>query len=197
VVAKLNQAQPKRVRLMVWQDDVVDPQKFVESTLWPNGFEQGEFNFAQIRLPLYHIQTLPFQGPSFEAADVTFGNQLALRNAWQSDWGVAGDWFYVVLEWEPRRSIGKDYKVFVHVRDAQDKVVFQNDKLPLNSLLPTTRWQPGEKLRDAHAMVIPPDLPAGKYRVVVGVYDPITGDRLTTSDGQDTATIGEVEVLRR
>jgi len=195
VLAKLNAAPRKRVRLMLWQDDVVDPQKFVESSLWPNGFELGEYNFAQIRLPLYQIDASPIAPPQFKATDVVFGDQLALRSAWQREHGVAGDWFYTVLNWEPLTQLSMDYKVFVHVLDQDGKLAFQNDKLPLNALLPMTRWKPNQPLRDAHAMVIPADLPAGTYRVVAGVYDPV-GPRLLTQDGKDVAELGTVEVTR-
>jgi hypothetical protein len=195
VLAKLNEAPRKRVRLMLWQDVVVDPQKFVESSLWPNGFELGEYNFAQIRLPLYQIDASPIAPPQFKATDVVFGDQLALRSAWQRERGVAGDWFYTVLNWEPLTQLSMDYKVFVHVLDQDGKLAFQNDKLPLNALLPMTRWKPNQPLRDAHAMVIPADLPAGTYRVVAGVYDPV-GPRLLTQDGKDVAELGTVEVTR-
>ena len=193
IIAALNAAQPQRVRLMLWQDDVVDPQKFVESSLWPHAFELGEFSFAQIRLPLYAVEQLPIQPPAFTANGAVFGNALRLNSHWLRR---AGDWFYVVLNWQPLKPIDTDYKVFVHVRDANGKVVFQNDKLPLNALLPMTRWQAGVPLRDAHAMVIPKDLPAGAYQVVAGVYDPITNQRLRTADGKDFVSLGEMQIER-
>ena len=39
----------------------------------------------------------------------------------------------MVLNWEPRRTLDKDYKVFVHILDQNGRKVFQNDKLPLNT----------------------------------------------------------------
>ncbi len=193
IIDKLNAAQPSRVRLMLWQDDVVDPQKYVESSLWPHAFELGEFNFAQIRLPLYDVEQLPIAPPAFTENGAVFGDALQLNSQWLRR---AGDWFYTVLNWQPLIPIDKDYKVFVHVRDANGNVVFQNDKLPLNALLPMTRWQAGQPLRDAHAMVIPADVPAGTYQVFAGVYDPISGQRLVTADGKDSAMIGEVQITR-
>jgi hypothetical protein len=193
VINDLNARQPKRVRLMLWQDDVVDPQKFVESSLWPHAFELGEYNFAQIRLPLYAVEQLPMAPPAFVQNGATFAGKLQLNSHWIRR---AGDWFYAVLNWQPLQPIDTDYKVFVHVRDANGNVVFQNDKLPLNALLPMTRWQPGVLLRDAHAMVIPADVPAGTYQVLAGVYDPITGERVRTAQGNDAVTLGEVQVAR-
>jgi len=46
-----------------------------------------------------------------------------------------------------------------------------------------TRWAVGQPLRDAHAMVAPRALTSGRYRVVVGVYDPHTGQRLLARQG--------------
>jgi len=201
VLAALNDRQPQRVRLMLWQDDVVDPQRFVESTLWPNGYEIGEFNFAQIRLPLYRIERRPVMRPDFRDAGVVFGEpgeRIALKRYWQRVSARVGDWFYVILEWEAQQPMRTDYKVFVHVVGADDRPVFQSDRLPLSALLPMTRWQPGEVMRDAHAMVAPADLPPGIYRVLVGVYDPATGRRLPAyrSDRAlgEAMLLGKVEV---
>jgi hypothetical protein len=68
--------------------------------------------------------------------------------------------------------------------------------------LPTRTWTPGAALRDAYAMVVPADLPAGRYRVLAGMYDPASGARLrvTNAAGEDTGDtieLGEVEIARR
>ena len=196
IIAILNRTPVKRVRLMLWQDDVVDPQKFVETSLWPSGFEQGEFNFAQIRLPLYQVDHWPLQAPPFQDLRVTFGEKLNLASFWQRDRGFAGDWFYVVLNWQPAIPLTTDYKVFIHILDDTGKVQWQSDTLPLNMRLPMTRWQAGQTYRDAHAMVIPASVPVGRYHVVAGVYDPAAG-RLLVQGGKDHADLGDVEVLQR
>jgi hypothetical protein len=45
-------------------------------------------------------------------------------------------------------------------------------------------------------MVIPADVPGGTYQVLAGVYDPITGQRLLTTDGRDSVVLGEVQLAR-
>jgi 4-amino-4-deoxy-L-arabinose transferase-like glycosyltransferase len=177
VVHALAQRDPNQVRLLLWQDEVVDPQKLMESTLWGNGYEIGEYNFGPIRLPLYRISQHPMQALPMQPIQATFGNQLDLIGYWVRAQGKAGDWFYAVLLWQPRQKLNVNYKVFVHALDANGLVVFQQDKLALSELLPTTSWAAGEALRDAYAMVIPAALPAGDYRIVVGVYDPATPDQ--------------------
>jgi len=187
VLATLNERRPSRVRLMLWQDDVVDPQRLIESTLWANGYEVGEFNFAQIRLPLYRLTRYPVTRPAFQPLDVVFGERpgarVSLQRAWLRTEVIPGDWFYVVLEWALPEPIAQDYKTFVHVLDETGQLVFQSDRLPLNTRLPMTRWAVGQPLRDAHAMVAPRALTSSRYRVVVGVYDPHTGQRLLARQG--------------
>ncbi len=204
VLDALNPLQPKRVRLMLWQDLIVDPQRLLETTLWANGRQLGEFDFGQIRLPLYQIDQRPLQPAPLRPFNASFagaGDAFALRAAWFSRRARAGDWFYAVLEWRVKQRIARDYKAFVHVLDASGMLVFQQDKVTLNELLPTRTWTPGVALRDAYAMVVPADLPAGRYRVVAGLYDPATGMRLrvTNVEGNDlgdTIELGDVEIVR-
>ncbi len=205
VLDALNPLQPKRVRLMLWQDQIVDPQRLLETTLWANGRQLGEFDFGQIRLPLYQIDQRPLQPTPLRQLNAKFagaGDVFMLRAAWSSARANAGDWFYVVLAWRAEQKATRDYKAFVHVLDASGALVFQQDKVTLNELLPTRSWTPGVALRDAYAMVVPADLPAGRYRVLAGLYDPATGARLraTNAAGQevgDTIELGDVEIVRR
>lgn len=193
VLQRLNAAQPHRVRLVLWQDDVVDPQRLIESTLWHNGYQLGEYNFAQIRLPLYQLTNRPLQPLLLQPLGGRFGDALELRAFWQRSQALAGDWFYVVLEWLPRAPIAHDYKVFVHVRDQQGRLAFQRDKQPLSVLLPMHRWQAERPVRDPYAMVVPADVPAGRYQVVVGVYDGETGVRLPAF--HPTRSLGDALLL--
>jgi hypothetical protein len=203
LVQVLQARQPGRVRLLLWQDDVVDPQRWVESTLWANGYEIGELDMGQIRLPLYQLRSVPAQPLVLRPASAAFGNELNLTGYWMRQQGYAGDWFYAVLAWQAVHKLGVNYKVFLQVWDAHGDVVFQQDTLALNDRLPMTSWVPGVTLRDAHAMVIPKSLPEGEYRVVVGVYDPADqAARLhAVSSGlpvvNDGVILGTLQVLKR
>lgn len=199
VLDKLNSSQPRRVRLLLWQDDVVDPQRFIETTLWANGRQIGEYNFGQIRLPLYQLdrsplQALPLQdnGASFEGQ----GDRITLTRAWLNASATAGDWFYAVLEWVPPQPVMRDYKVFLHVLDASGQIVFQQDKLTLSALLPTSTWPAGLTQRDPYAIVVPASLAPGRYTVRIGLYDLEHNTRLTTA-GADALPLGEVEIVAR
>jgi hypothetical protein len=131
------------------------------------------------------------------------GGGLNLSAYWMRPQAYAGDWFYTVLAWTPRQKQTIDYKVFVQVWDAHGNVVFQQDNLALNDLLPMSSWAPGETVHDAHAMVIPKSLPAGIYRVVAGVYDPAhpTARLPVQSSNRETSNnaiiLGALQVLNR
>jgi hypothetical protein len=44
---------------------------------------------------------------------------------------------------------------------------------------------PGEYVADGHTIVVGPDIEPGSYRLAVGLYDPVSGARLTLPDGSD------------
>lgn len=197
---QLNARAPKRVRLLLWQDDVVDPQRFLETLLRVNGRQAGEYNFGQIRLPLYQVDTLPLRTLTLHPFDVHLsradnGDAIALTRVWSAQRARTGDWFYAALEWQPARTPAQDYKAFVHVIGPDGQLAFQQDKVTLNALLPTSRWPANQIQRDVYAMVVPAELPAGRYSIRVGMYDPVSGKRLHAPQG-DAVEIGTVEITR-
>jgi hypothetical protein len=78
--------------------------------------------------------------------------------------------------------MGTDYTVFVHVEDAAGNIVAQTDLQPTGGVYPTSAWTPGHTLKDSYRLRIPEDTPPGEYRVLAGLYDPATGERLPLLD---------------
>ncbi|MFH1086812.1 MAG: phospholipid carrier-dependent glycosyltransferase [Chloroflexota bacterium] len=76
----------------------------------------------------------------------------------------------ITLYWRALTRMAKDYTVFLHLLDAQGALVAQLDEQPLAGEYPTSFWAPGEYVRDEHVLALPRSLPAGDYRLVVGVY---------------------------
>jgi 4-amino-4-deoxy-L-arabinose transferase-like glycosyltransferase len=93
------------------------------------------------------------------------------------------------LYWQPLAKIEKDYAIFLHLLDAQGRVVAQRDTLIRGYDYPTSRWQPGELAVDLADMYIPPEVPEGMYRLEIGVYDMQTMARLPIADGPSGAKI--------
>jgi len=80
--------------------------------------------------------------------------------------GVAFD---VRLYWEALQSPEDDYVVFVHFLDAHGELVASHDGPP-GRRGPTRTWLPGMIVPDIHSLSLDPQLPAGIYRLQVGIY---------------------------
>jgi hypothetical protein len=72
-----------------------------------------------------------------------------------------------------------------------DRVLAQHDGPPGD--LPTSQWTPDLLVFDRHTLVLPNDLPSGRYRVTVGVY--WFGDRQPLPvDGAPYTVVGTLDV---
>lgn len=112
---------------------------------------------------------------------VTFYRQIVLLGY---EPVVRADALAVRFYWQALRPPNGDYTLFVHLLDAGGQIVAQNDQPPGGAELPTSAWPAGFVLRGDIEVVAPPDLAAGTYRLIVGLYDPGTGVRLpATSEG--------------
>ncbi|HET7377886.1 MAG TPA: hypothetical protein VFK30_14335, partial [Anaerolineae bacterium] len=107
--------------------------------------------------------------------DAIFGDQIELLGY---DLVRAGQTLIFTPTWKAVTGIDLNYKVFVHVFDpATEKIVSQVDAMPRNNTYPTSRWLVGEVVSDT--IVLPlNDVPSGSYRIAIGLYDPLTNDRL-------------------
>ena len=103
----------------------------------------------------------------------------------------------VALEWESLRPVTENFHVFVHLLNAQGERVDQRDGQPLLWLRPTSTWTPGERIEDRYGLLLPEDLPPGRYRVIAGLYDPASGERQPVSVGPGAAVeLGPIRVER-
>lgn len=93
----------------------------------------------------------------------------------------------ISLLWQATAEMTTSYRVFVHLLDPAGHILAQADGEPGQWSRPTTGWLPGEFVPDPYLLPIAP--PAGGYTIRVGVYDPATGQRLTTSTGEDGVVI--------
>jgi len=90
----------------------------------------------------------------------------------------------LTLYWQVNAPLPANYTVFVHLVDAQGNVAAQADSPPAAGAYPTGLWDAGEIIVDPHPL---PNLEPGRYRVLVGLYRPDTGERLPIADRPDGA----------
>jgi hypothetical protein len=73
-------------------------------------------------------------------------------------------------------ALYKDMTVFVHFIDPKKIRRFQDDHQPPK---PTREWRPNGNYNWTRTIFIPKNIPAGEYAVVVGIYSPSKGERMT------------------
>lgn len=91
----------------------------------------------------------------------------------------------LTLYWESTGPIAYDYSVFVHLLDANGKIMTQADRQPQAGHYPTSIWAVGEQIKDEY--VLPQPLSGAAYRFHVGLYRPDTGERLPVRMGEQTS----------
>lgn len=96
--------------------------------------------------------------------------------------GPLQDSLPVAIYWKTQRWLDRDYTVFVHLLDERGQIVAQSDSQPAAGLAPTSIWGPGTLVYDAHRLRLPANLQPGRYRLLVGMYDAETGQRLPVTD---------------
>ena len=106
----------------------------------------------------------------------------------------AGTSLPLTLYWQASAKLGQDYTVFVHVLDRTGHIAAQWDAMPRQNTFVTTAWPVGEIVDDPHPVPLPGDMPAGEYRIALGVYDAQTSDRLPAF-GPDGEPVANAAVL--
>lgn len=160
--------------------------------------------------------------PAGQAADYRLGDQFRLAGWWiaPGPWRRGGQ-AQVTAYWETLRPPDANYKVFLHLVDAQGSTVQSFDhypfelreefgirhynlnprylttrKLPGNypytGLIPTKLWLPGHTLKETHSITLPPGLPPGRYTLQMGMYDEGSMARLPVFAAGHEADLGFV-----
>ncbi len=111
---------------------------------------------------------------------LNFGNQIALLG-YELDRRTAAprETVRLTLYWQALAPMTESYTVFVHVLGVEGEMWAIGDSVPLNGLLPTSTWQPGQVVQDPHDLTLDPHTPPGVYDVELGLYLPANGERLS------------------
>jgi hypothetical protein len=100
----------------------------------------------------------------------------------------------VTLFWQAAEPPAEALTVFTQLLGSDGRVAAQHDGPPDDGAQPTSGWVPGDTVVDAHAIQIDRSLPAGEYKLITGMYDPKTGQRLTLPDGENYLQIATISV---
>jgi hypothetical protein len=110
-----------------------------------------------------------------------------------------GETMRVTLALKDVSLLDQLYKVFVHVRDENDTVFAQADRVPCDFSLNEADWRPGDIVLETYTITIPPDAPPGEYRVMLGMYQAESGARLPILESElehtaDSVLLGTLAV---
>jgi hypothetical protein len=121
----------------------------------------------------YHTVRLTFPDQPQHAADANWAGQLLLRgyDVVQSSHAIS-----LTLYWQTGTTPSKPLTRFIHVTGAGGANIAQSDVPLQDGEVPATMWQPGECVLDRATLQLPVD--AQITALYVGLYDPVTGERL-------------------
>jgi mannosyltransferase len=161
--------------VVLWQDEVVDPNGFVPMLLSSQGKETEipGTNFYQVRLRHWTLPAnahfSPQPAPAV-AREANFKNAVELLGVdspapTPADVGASFN-----LYWQSLDTFNDDYYVALRVFDAAGNLWGKQDRRPAGYNYPTMRWKKGENLFGAYTVPLIAGAPAGDYFVQVTFY---------------------------
>ncbi len=87
----------------------------------------------------------------------------------------------LTLYWQSTQKIPADYTVFTQLIGPDGQVWAQWDNPPQAGRYPTGAWSQNDTVVDRYTLTLKEGAPAGDYRLLVGMYNPATGQRLPAS----------------
>ncbi|MBI3942067.1 MAG: hypothetical protein HY326_03570 [Chloroflexi bacterium] len=187
------------IRLAFYDRNTKMPLSFWPSW-WPGG-ANGMYNIGgiQIQEPDRRFQLPPGVSVPVHSGvpEVNAGGLMNLLGYDLPQHLTAGQAFPVELYWRATVPLSVSYKISAQLLDSTGRLVTQHDGIPGDWGRPTMGWLPGEIIADVHQLDIPAALPSGRYRIVVAVYQEVTGERLAVHqmDGQpaDAISLATIE----
>ncbi len=162
----------------------------VEQWLTFNAYKAEEKWFDDVRLIRYST-TEPTMS---RFVNIKIGEEIRLLEVQWHQNRQAGQLLSAKFVWRAFRRPSADYNLFLQLLTVNGVLVAQHDNPPNGGYTPTSAWFAGESVVSRHALVLPPNLSAGEYRLIAGLYNPTNGQRLAVESGGDWLEIGEVVV---
>ena len=147
---------------------------------YPNGTRLSAYDVSGQPLgdavTLATIQLNPRLGEWPNSVRVNFGDKVALLG-YDVNARVfrPGETISVTLYWQALGQLAQDYSVFAHLADASGNVISADDGLPYAQPKRTTRFTPGQVMREVRSFKLPVGAPAGLYGIELGVFDETEG----------------------
>jgi hypothetical protein len=162
-------------------------------SLWATlGSHETWIEFAPI--PVGYSE--PVNAPS-HPLKANFAHQIALNGFDISNTTpAAGETVTFAFHWQALQPMSYDFTNFIHMVDAENRVVAQSDVQPGQGQWPTTTWYPNEWITDQVQLLVSSNISPGDYQLRLGWYHLDTGQRLPLAgdETQDTLLLGSITV---
>ncbi len=187
-----------RVWRMSYKIGAQDPHNLSSAWLEDNAYRVESEWYGCHDLALYVAPDLQTPGVGPGTGTATFDAKIELRYPQVDAKLRTGDVLAIPLRWRALAEPEVDYVVFLHVGLPDTPPLAQDDGMPHNGLEPTSIWNAGQEVLDRRALLVPHDMPSGRYLVQAGLYRASDGTRLLLdgANGTDSVVLGYVEVGR-
>ncbi|MCU0500332.1 MAG: DUF4832 domain-containing protein, partial [Anaerolineae bacterium] len=198
-VARLKQIADKHTQLFglfrVAED--VDPAGVIAAWLSAHTYPVEDEWLGPIRSMTYMSPKTATQAWPKWQVKAEFGDRLRLAEyALSSLKATGGETLMLRLIWDIMTSTDDGYTVFIHLLDEQGRVVAQRDVPLMRDGHPTGSWREGDRAAIPVGLSVPSHVKPGEYRLILGVYEPQTGQRLSIV-GKDHLDAGTILVSDR
>ncbi len=164
----------KRLWLVLWQHRLADPTEVILSHLLHTcpRLDVGQ-TFHDVALLLFSVVDCDLGGRPGPAHPfhAEFGGQMRLLGYDLTSTTVAPEaTLHLTLYWEAMDDVVTNYTTFVQLLGPDGRIYAQHDRLTGDDAYPTSRWQPGAVVFNAHTLTVSPDALPGIYKLIAGLY---------------------------
>jgi len=185
--------QSTRLWQFHFERDPDDPAVLSAVWLRQHGAEVARWQQGTLSALLFDLYPSETQPCCLQAqfGDVVVANWSPLPNQLR-----AGDVLRVDVQWQALQRETPSLGISLQLLGPDGKLIVQRDADAVNGLSPSFTWKPDQPVLDARALLLPNDLPVGRYRLYLVVYRREDGQRLTIANGADGAEMGVFDVTR-
>jgi hypothetical protein len=177
-------AQHPKLFVLFRAEELADPERVVESWLNEHAYRSQTEWHGAVRLVVYGAPA-SVEGIA-HPLEVSLEDRIDLLGYDLADEEAGpGRLVRLTLFWRAQGALTERLAVFAHLLDGEGRLVAQQDSEPSGGSRPTTTWRDGETITDRLGILVPQDVAAGEYQLVVGMYHPDTGERLAVQDNTD------------
>lgn len=144
--------------------------------------DSGDRTTRGLSLALLNLRLIPAtETLPLTPAGMQFGDGMELVGFTAPAGLKTGEAPTLHLVWRSLAPVPEDLTVFVHLLNADNAVVAQDDAWPVGGMYPTSDWKEGEIVAYNVTLRLPADLAPGRYHVQLGLYRWPTLERVTVS----------------